>query len=97
MSAIRNRIENWFEDLAHLIYRHRVLAIIIMLPPYQNPRSDRNNLPSARRLSVTGLNESTFRCNTGALEKPSRPNDRNPLTTTVQRKAGAFCPQIVKK
>jgi len=31
MSAIRNRIENWFEDLAHLIYRHRVLAIIIML------------------------------------------------------------------
>ncbi len=31
MSAIRNRIENWFEGLAHLIYRHRVLAIIIML------------------------------------------------------------------
>jgi predicted RND superfamily exporter protein len=31
MAAIRNRIENWFERLAHSIYRHRMLTIVIML------------------------------------------------------------------
>jgi len=31
MAAIRTRIENWFEDLARAIYRHRILTVIIML------------------------------------------------------------------
>ena len=31
MSGIRNRIENWFERLAHSIYRHRLLTIFIIL------------------------------------------------------------------
>jgi predicted RND superfamily exporter protein len=31
MSAIRTRIEKWFEHLAQTIYRHRILTIIIIL------------------------------------------------------------------
>jgi hydrophobe/amphiphile efflux-3 (HAE3) family protein len=31
MSAIRSRIEKWFEHLAHTIYRHRLLTLFIML------------------------------------------------------------------
>ena len=31
MSAIRSRLEKWFERLAHTIYRHRVLTLAIML------------------------------------------------------------------
>ena len=31
MSTIRRRIEKWFEHLAHLIYRHRILTLMIML------------------------------------------------------------------
>ncbi len=31
MSAIRTRIEKWFEHLAQAIYRHRILTIIIIL------------------------------------------------------------------
>ena len=31
MSAIRTRIEKWFEQLAGAIYRHRILTLMIML------------------------------------------------------------------
>ncbi len=31
MTTIRNRLEKWFENLAHAIYRHRILTLIIML------------------------------------------------------------------
>ena len=31
MSTIRTRLEKWFENLAHAIYRHRILTLIIML------------------------------------------------------------------
>jgi len=31
MSTIRIRIEKWFERLAHTIYRHRILTLVIML------------------------------------------------------------------
>ena len=31
MSAIRSRLEKWFEHLAHTIYRHRILTLVIML------------------------------------------------------------------
>jgi hydrophobe/amphiphile efflux-3 (HAE3) family protein len=31
MSTIRIRIEKWFEHLAHVIYRHRILTLVIML------------------------------------------------------------------
>jgi predicted RND superfamily exporter protein len=31
MADIRNRIEKWFEDLAHVIYRHRIKTIVLSL------------------------------------------------------------------
>jgi hydrophobe/amphiphile efflux-3 (HAE3) family protein len=31
MSAIRRRIEKWFEHLAHLVYRHRILTLVVMM------------------------------------------------------------------
>ena len=31
MSAIRTRIEKWFERLAHIIYRHRFTTVVLML------------------------------------------------------------------
>ena len=31
MATIRTRLEKWFENLAHAIYRHRILSLLIML------------------------------------------------------------------
>ena len=31
MNNIRNRIEKWFEDFAHVIYRNRIKTIVLML------------------------------------------------------------------